>query len=151
MILYVTMNSICGKSEVAGTVSYNRGAMKLLCGTREKETSRTATSSYLSNPRFKTKSLSHNMNRQARASLANRPVAPIFHAAASKSLTRARAASPPSSPSPPSLERCHVYLDDARLGVLGERFCKLVGSGDVVCCEVYCSGDREVCDLSLYT
>jgi hypothetical protein len=62
------------------------------------------------------------MNRQARASLANRPVAPIFHAAASKSLTRARAASPPSSPSPPSSERCHVYPDDARLGVLGERF-----------------------------
>jgi hypothetical protein len=67
----------------------------------------------------------HNMNRQARASLAARPVAPIFHAAASKSLARARAASPPSSPSPLSLssDRCHVYPDDAnRLGVLGARF-----------------------------
>jgi len=63
------------------------------------------------------------MNRQARASLAARPVAPIFHSARSKSLTKARAASPPSSPSPVLSEHCHVYpAADARLGVLGVRF-----------------------------
>jgi len=71
--------------------------------------------------------LYNNMNRQARASLAARPVAQIFHSAASKSLAKARAASPPSSPSPVSSSsspsaRCHVYPDDGRLGVLGARF-----------------------------
>jgi hypothetical protein len=71
--------------------------------------------------------LYNNMNRQARASLAACPVAQIFHSAASKSLAKARAASPLSSPSPASSSsspsaRCHVYLDDGRLSVLGARF-----------------------------
>jgi hypothetical protein len=63
------------------------------------------------------------MNRQARASLAARPVALIFHTAASKSLAKARAASSPSSLSPPPSARCHVYPGESdRLGVLGARF-----------------------------
>jgi hypothetical protein len=63
------------------------------------------------------------MNRQACASLAACPVAPIFHTAALQLLTKARAASPPSSPLPLPLAGCHVYLGEGdRLSVLGARF-----------------------------
>jgi hypothetical protein len=63
------------------------------------------------------------MNHQARASLAARPVAPIFHTAALKLLAKACAASPPSSPLPPLLVRCHVYPGEGdRLSVLGTHF-----------------------------
>jgi hypothetical protein len=75
------------------------------------------------------------MNRQARASLAARPVAPIFHSARSKSLTKARAASP-SSPSPVLSDHCHVYpAADTRLGVLGVPF-------EVDFSQIYLDGER---------